>query len=65
MPGDVAPHLIGGSQRDAVALAQIGDQVPVVDRGKTELGGGPAGPCEKALDFGQQGLAVHAGRYDG
>ena len=50
----VSPHLVRGLERDAVALAQVGDQMPVVDGGNAELGGRQAGFCEEGLDLGQQ-----------
>ena len=58
----VGAHLVGGLERDAVALAQVGDQMSVIDRRETELRRSRAGPGEEALDLGQQGLggAAHA-----
>ena len=59
----VSTYPVGRLQGYAVALAQVGDEVPVVYGRDTKLGGSSAGFGNESLDFGQQGLGGlgHAG----
>ena len=55
--GYVSAHLVGGLKGDAVAFAQVGHEMAVVDRSDAELGGGEAPLGEERLDLLKQSCA--------
>ena len=59
----VGAHAVGGLERNAVALAQLGHQMAVVDGGHTELAGRDIKLGEETLDLAQQlpGCSAHVG----